>query len=171
MIRYGLVRRIKKPMIAKYGVCVYIGRMKMSKQSTNIAQICASLIIGFTQISFAATEEPKLLDIPPPPSLQGSTNPAMPSNSGNKVPAAAIGTSKNEGSSGESKSNNSSQGVFAKASNGVSATSTQSDNANAVNAAAEAARRAAIPSTPVGVLWINQVFPAANTMYSNPQRK
>ena len=160
-------------MIAKNGPCVYIQRMNMSKQPINFARICASLILGFTQISFAATAEPTLLDIPPPPSLKGPSAGAPQTSTapttGNKMPVPAVGTSKVDSSNAETA--RSSQGAFGKANNSVSATSTQSDNANAVNAATEAARRAAIPATPTGVLWINQVFPIANTMYSSPQSK
>ena len=141
----------------------------MSKHSINIARICASLILGFTHLSFAATEEPAMLDIPPPPILKnpatGGAQTNATYNTGNNAAPAAVGTSKASGNESAKTT-----GLFSKG-NGVSATSTQSDNANAVNAATEAARRAAIPSAPTGVMWINQVFPAANTMYSQPQRK
>lgn len=155
----------------------------MSKQSTNIARICASVVLGFTQVSFAATTEPTLMDIPPPPILRGppagsqAQNNTTTYNTGNNSAAAAVGTSKGGASTSNAPSAaapqmpSSGQGLFAK-NNGVSATSTQSDNANAVNAAAlEAAQKAAVSATPTGVMWGTQIFPAANTMYSTPQRK
>lgn len=156
----------------------------MSKQSTNIARICASVILGFTQVSFAATTEPTLMDIPPPPILRGppagsqaQTNTTTYNTGNNNTAAAAVGTSKvgstnNAPSAAPMEKATSSQGLFGKANNGVSATSTQSDNANAVNAATiEAAKKAAAAATPTGVMWGTQIFPAANTMYSTPQRK
>lgn len=156
----------------------------MSKQSTNFTRICASLFLGFTQVSFAAPADPALLDIPPPPILR---NPMAPGNiqttptynTGNTTPAA-VGTSKSGTATAAAPSTeipkmaNPNPGLFAKsnANNGVSATSTQSDNANAVNAEKEAAKKVPVAAArPTGVIWGTEVYPAANTMYSNPLRR
>lgn len=149
----------------------------MSKQSTNIARLCASLILGFTQVSFAADPEPQLLEVPPPPVLRG---PGADSYSGSNGKAASIGTGKATGAGLTSDMAPSAprnpppvdkQSAFATNTNNEATkqnAATAAANAEMVEQMRKAAAAAAIPST---MTWGFQQFPTANTMYSNPQRK
>ncbi len=166
-------------MIAKGSSGVYIQRMNMSKQSTNIARLCASLILGFTQVSFAADPEPQLLEVPPPPVLRGPGADSY-SGGGTGAKAASIGTGKTMGSgvtsdmapsAPQNPSPVGKQSAFATTTNNEATkqnAATAAANAEMVEQARKAAAAAAIPST---ITWGFQQFPTANTMYSSPQRK
>lgn len=151
----------------------------MSKQSTNIARLCASLILGFTQVSFAAEPEPQLLEVPPPPVLRGPSGDSS-YGGGTGAKAASIGTSKATGAALTSDMAPSAprnpppadkQSAFATNTNNEATkqnAATAAANAEMVEQMRKAAAAAAIPST---MTWGFQQFPTANTMYSNPQRK
>ena len=148
----------------------------MLKQSTNIARLCASLILGFTQMAFAADPEPQLLEVPPPPVLRG---PGADSYSGAGTKPASIGTGRAMAADVESDMAPSAprnpttekQSAFAKTTNNEA--TKQNAATAAVNAEmAEKARKAAIAAaTPSTMTRGFQQFPTANTMYSTPQRK
>lgn len=144
----------------------------MSKQSNKIALACASLIIGFTQVSFAADPEPALLNIPPPPVLRGP--PSDGSNTAN-VGTGPAGASliSSAPTTAAPISTEPSKNPFVKNTTPDNGAATQSANAAAVNAATQEAalkaqQAAAIPSA---VWWGPQAIPTANTMYSNPQKR
>lgn len=149
----------------------------MSKQSTNIAHLCASLILGFTQVSFAADAEPQLLEVPPPPVLRGPG--ADSSYSGVGAKAASIGTGKTMAtgvasdmapSAPQNPSPASKQSAFATNTNNE-ATKQNAATAAANAEMAEQMRKAAAAAIPSTMTWGFQQFPTANTMYSAPQRK
>lgn len=145
----------------------------MSKQSNKIALLSASLILGFTQVSFA--EEPDsqgLLNIPPPPVLRGPP--------GDNGQVANVGTGRSLASmvsaaptTAAPVSTEVSKNPFARNNTPDNGAATQSANAAAVNAATQEALRKAqqASAVPSAVWWGPQAIPTANTMYSNPQRR
>lgn len=147
----------------------------MSKQSTNIARLCASLILGFTQVSFAADPEPQLLEVPPPPVLRG---PGADSYSGSAAKPTSIGTGRANGAASDTAPSAprnpttvEKPSVFATNTNNEATkqnAATAAVNAEMMEQARKAAAVSAIPST---MTWGFQQFPTANTMYSHPQRK
>lgn len=152
----------------------------MSKQSNNAALLCASLLVGLTQVSFAAGIDPSLVNIPPPPVLRNpypESGPTSATANPNSA-AALVGTTRGDSATPRApsatvvKPESPNAGLFTKNSSS-NAAATQSATTAAVNAATqEAARQAATRNaSPQMLTWGFQQLPAANTMYSNPQRK
>ena len=156
----------------------------MSKKFNNCAQLCASLILGFTPAAFAVEPDTILMNIPPPPSLQNpisENKPAVAYGSTNDR-SATVGTNKKASSSlaasatTVSKVSNANAGSFlnkVKGGNTGRAAASQNANTIVVNAAMrEAEKKSDVQSrTLATTTWTFQQMPAENTMYTTPLRK
>lgn len=167
-------------MIAKNDLCVYIQGMNTLKKFNNCAQLCASLIIGFTPNVFAADTDARLMSIPPPPTLQAPSDDSKPvaAVSAPNKRSITIGTSKvtmpnvSVSAAKMPKLTTSNAGLFA-AKDAGDAVSKQNSNTNAANEAKRAATQKAALFAPVitTTTWTFQQMSTDNTMYSTPLRK
>ena len=132
--------------------------------SVFLAQIGVLTVMLFGAPSFASNDAAGLIEIPSPPSLQGANPPpkTAPAQSSVQSLPATIGTKKSNGLSQDvPKINNGVQGLFSKKNN--------DDQARRV--IGDTAKVPSISDSSSSLLWSNQMFPAANTFYSDSRNK